>query len=177
MLGCSSTEKTTNQLKVSEENYIKISESDRYLGPDLINPPDSIGFQYSSYNPITFDELIERGYAEENSKGMKIFNSRNKMMLKLFAYPTKDLNADEIGRRNTFSFLFPNMKSIIHIYDSKLKIKYKDQYFLFIFQSQLIPYLKSEAKIGDLIGLYLIHATYDEFSNTHLILVNEFNKY
>ncbi len=69
------------------------------------------------------------------------------------------------------------MKPIIHIYDSKLKLRYKDQNFLIIFQSQLIPYMKSELKIGDLIGLYIVHATYDEFGKIHIILVNEFHKY
>ncbi|GBF52113.1 hypothetical protein LPTSP4_36510 [Leptospira ryugenii] len=108
---------------------------------------------------------------------MKIFNSRNKLFLKLNAYPTQELSQEEIGRRNTFALLFQNMRPIIHIYDSKLKLRYKDQNFLIIFQTQLIPYMKSELKIGDLIGLYIVHANYDEFGKIHLILVNEFHKY
>ncbi|MCW7505511.1 hypothetical protein [Leptospira paudalimensis] len=177
VIGCNTQQKINHQKNPNENDTIQLSESDLYKGPDLLIPPNSTGFQYSSYLPISFDEFLERGFSEENSKGMKIFNSRNKIILKLTAYPTKNLDSDEIGSRDTFALFYPNMKAIIHIYDSKLKFKYKDQNFLFIFQSQLVPYLRSEVKLGDLVGLFVLHATYDEFSNTHVILVNEFHKY
>ncbi|TGL14190.1 hypothetical protein EHQ42_13970 [Leptospira levettii] len=177
VIGCNTQQKTNHKQNQNGYDTIQLSESDLYKGPDLLSPPDSPGFQYSSYLPISFDGFLERGYSEENSKGMKIFNSRNKIILKLMAYPTKDLNSDEMGRRDTFALFYPNMKSIIHIYDSKLKLKYKEQNFLIIFQSQLVPYLRSEVKLGDLVGLFVIHTTYDEFTNTHVILVNEFHKY
>ncbi|MCZ8154826.1 MAG: hypothetical protein O9264_01805 [Leptospira sp.] len=176
-VGCSSQQKSKITNSPHENDFIEIREQDKYSGKELPNPPDSPGFKYSKYESITLEDLIERGEIEENTKGMKIFNSRNKLLIKLTAYPTQDLSQEEEGRRNTFALLFQNMKPIIHIYDSKLKLRYKDQNFLIIFQSQLIPYMKSELKIGDLIGLYIVHATYDEFGKIHIILVNEFHKY
>jgi hypothetical protein len=177
ILECSSQQKSSISNSSQQNEYLDIREQDRYFGKELPNPPDSPGFKYSNYEPITLEDLISRGEIEDNAKGMKIFNSRNKLILKLSAFPTQDLNQEDISRRNTYALFFQNMKPIIHIYDARLKIRFKDQNFLIIFQSQLIPYMKKELKLGDLIGLYIVHATYDEFGKIHLILVNEFHKY
>lgn len=177
ILGCSSQEKTITKVDANGNEFIEIREQDLYRGPDLKNPRDTSRFEYSRYVPITFDELYERGVVYEDEQGMKVFYSNDKVIIKLPAYPTQDLSPEEQGRRDLFAVINPKFKPLIHIYDSKLKVKYKDQNFLILFQSQLVPYMKSELKVGGLVGLYIVHATYDEFAKIHLILVNEFKKY
>ena len=173
-LGCLTAK--NKELSQKENEYINIDDPAGLGRMKFKDPSDRKTFVYSRYQPTSFKELSGNSEQETASKGVKIFNAKKRLILNLLEYPMDGLNEDDLDQKNGYAFLNQSMMPMMHLYNSKLCLKYNDQKFLFLFQSQLVPYLKREVKKGETVALYGLYATYNEFSNLHLILVNEFHK-
>lgn len=138
------------------------------------NTEDTESFGYSAYELIDIQSLLERGSILDNSSiGVKVFNSKIRMLAILKEMPTKGLQSEERSFINFYLTLFPQYREFMGHFNYRIKLKYKDQFFIFLFQDTLIPPLKKSNK-EDLKKLYCFHSMYSESSKTHLLLVTAF---
>jgi hypothetical protein len=136
------------------------------------NPADTARFKYASYTPSRFAELAALG--THGDMGMSTFSQKHRLVLILPDYPTEGLSEYQKMSLNAYGQVNPSFKTRIPQYGHALQIQIENTKFLLLFQSQIVPYLKKEASAGQPVVFYVVHATYNDFSKQHMLLVNEF---
>ncbi len=141
-------------------------------------PSPALAFDYSAYKPSSLKEIgdITRKAEEiyQYEGGFDFYTERLRVRVCLSEYPQKISRGAEKLLELYFKSRGLNQDHL-RLYTDQLNLEKGGYSFVFVFQNQLIPFLRKEVKQGDEVDLYVLFGIYDVKYKKIMLLVNEFS--
>ncbi len=139
---------------------------------------DSSSFDHTSYSSTTLEELITiaKGNMSEDRSSFTSYGMRKHRISTSLADFPQDIASESAAELVLYSKLHNIPQSFTNLFGSQIMQYFDEVNVVFLVQSSLIPSMREELSLPEIIDLYVIFGFYDETRKNLYLLVNDFQK-